>query len=136
MGRYFYRAKQTGIRRQLRNRMTRAERQFWILVKEKRFRGYRFRRQAGIGVFIVDFYCPSLQLVIELDGGYHEHPEQMQHDQARTDYLMSFGLTVLRFPNQMVLFDTDRVLETLTDYASRYAPTSLSSSPFRRESAR
>lgn len=129
MGRYFYRTKQTDRRRELRNRMTEAERRFWILVKEGRFYGFKFRRQAGIGIYIVDFYCPSLKLVIEIDGGYHKRIDQKTYDQARSLFLESFGLGVIRFTNeqalsrpQELLAQLEKHLVLLKDAATRSSP--------------
>ena len=64
----------------------------------------RFQRQRPIGAFIVDFYCSKAQLVIELDGGGHYHPEQARMDQRRTAKLEALGMRVLRFCN----LDIDR----------------------------
>ena len=59
----------------------------------------RFHRQYVIGNYIVDFYCHQVKLVVELDGSQHTTPEEIAYDQARTKYLQSKGLTVLRFSN-------------------------------------
>ena len=75
---------------------------------------HKFRRQQPIGPFIVDFYCHSERLVVELDGGHHS--EQMSHDRNRTHWLEERGYRVLRFWNNDVLRNTESVLETIIGY--------------------
>ena len=62
----------------------------------------RFLRQKVIGNYIVDFYCAKAQLVLELDGSQHFEPEEIQKDQERTAFLKSYGLRVIRIPNNEV----------------------------------
>ena len=62
----------------------------------------KFRRQHSIGNYIVDFYCPAVKLVIEVDGAHHFLPENMFYDQERTNYLEGLGLRVVRFTNREV----------------------------------
>ena len=83
--------------RNLRREMTKEERHLWYDY----LRQYpiKFRRQAVLGKFIVDFYCAKANLVIELDGSQHYDPQNQQDDQLRTQYLEKFGVTVLRFFN-------------------------------------
>ncbi|HEY9863528.1 MAG TPA: endonuclease domain-containing protein, partial [Candidatus Obscuribacterales bacterium] len=69
--------------------------------------------------FILDFYCPSVKLVIEVDGGIHD--QQQEYDQARTEKLEAFGYRVLRFTNDQVMKDLSAVLETISK-AARSAP--------------
>jgi very-short-patch-repair endonuclease len=64
--------------------------------------GLKFRRQHRIRGLIVDFYCPELGLVLEIDGAIHDDVDQRMYDQSRTEYLEKLGLTVLRVPNQRV----------------------------------
>ena len=83
--------------RDLRQTATRAEEIVWQFLRRKRVAGMRWRRQQPIGPFIVDFDCPDLKLVIELDGHAHENREDA--DWTRQSYLEEQGLTVLRFFN-------------------------------------
>ena len=94
----------------LRLKMTEAEMVLWDRLRKKQLNGYRFRRQHPISSYIVDFYCHALKLVIEVDGGYHKEPEQQALDQARTANLENFGLHVVRFSNQEVFEDIERVV--------------------------
>ena len=93
--------------------MTDAERLFWSKVRRKQLNGHQFYRQKNIGEFIVDFYCPSARLIVELDGGQHFLPEGIKGDKTRDEYLRSVGLNVLRFSDRDVLIDTESVLETV-----------------------
>ena len=69
-----------------------------------------------MGNYIVDFYCPSLELVIEIDGGQHYRPDGMQSDVARDNYLKNLGLSVLRFSNRDVLSNIDGVITSIIQY--------------------
>jgi very-short-patch-repair endonuclease len=93
----------------LRKNPTEPEKRFWQAVRGKQL-GVKFRRQHGIGHYIVDFYCPEWQLVVELDGDSHFHPEAQTADTERDGYLQSLGLRVLRFTNQEVMQNLEGVL--------------------------
>jgi very-short-patch-repair endonuclease len=88
--------------RELRINQTNAEQFIWNKVRGHRLLGIRFKRQVVIGNYIVDFYCASAQLVIELDGGQHNLPENIDYDEDRTRYLQERGLAVIRFWNNDV----------------------------------
>ena len=86
--------------RNLRKNMTKEERHLWYDF----LRDYpvRFRRQEIVDQYIVDFYCASAKLVIELDGSQHYEPETMKYDEERTKVLEKYGLYVVRIPNNEV----------------------------------
>ena len=88
--------------RQLRQEMTPHERKLWYLFLRKY--PIKIYKQRIIGKFIVDFYCASAKLVIEVDGSQHYEPQGMAHDEERSVFLSSLGLDVLRFSNR----DIDR----------------------------
>jgi len=88
---------------QLRKNMTDAEKALWSKIRGKQIKGCRFYRQKPIGNFIVDFYCPTGNLVIELDGGQHYSEEGKAKDNQRDNYLKSLGLRVLRCSDREVL---------------------------------
>ncbi len=92
--------------------MTPAELALWDHLRFDAF-GVRFRRQHGIGPFVVDFCCLSARLVIELDGKVHERDDVREQDAWRTDYLEARGFIVLRFPNEQVLSGVDTVLDQI-----------------------
>lgn len=87
--------------------MTNQEMMLWSRLKGKQI-GQKFRRQHGIGRYIVDFYCPKLQLAIEVDGD--DHSERLEHDKERDEYMCSIGNTVLRFSNYEVNTNLEGVL--------------------------
>jgi very-short-patch-repair endonuclease len=85
--------------RQLRRESTPAEKKAWALLRPYRELGAAFRRQQVIDGFIVDFFCASLRLVIELDGGVHDDPAVRSQDEARDAHLTGLGLIVVRLRN-------------------------------------
>ncbi len=93
---------QRNFARQLRNNATAAERRLWRALRAQQLDGYKFRRQAAIGPYIVDFVCFSHKLVIELDGVQHAEGDAPQRDAARTAWLESRGFQVLRFWNHQL----------------------------------
>ena len=102
------------LRRRLRQDTTPAEQMFWARVANKQFLGLKFRKQHGIGGYIVDFYCPALKLVIEIDGDSHFMNENLQIDAERTKYLESLGYKIIRYNNHDVLTNIDGVFEDLS----------------------
>ena len=99
--------------RQLRGTQTDAENLLWQILRDRRFCGFKFRRQHPVGSYILDFYCHDAQLAIELDGGGHAVEEQMEYDQQRTKDLAGAGIRVLRFWNNQVFKQTEAVLESI-----------------------
>ncbi|MDX2237556.1 MAG: endonuclease domain-containing protein [Hyphomonadaceae bacterium] len=85
--------------RRLRREMTEPERVLWFLLRDRRFARFKFRRQAPLGEFVVDYVCYSAKLVIELDGSQHGEAEQKAYDEQRTDRLNTAGFRVLRIWN-------------------------------------
>jgi very-short-patch-repair endonuclease len=103
------------LRKTLRVRMTVAEMKLWYFLKSKGLGGCRFRRQYGIGSYVVDFYCPEAKLVIEVDGGCHENAEAALNDADRQKNIEALGLQVVRFTNEEVLRSTQAVLERIIE---------------------
>jgi very-short-patch-repair endonuclease len=101
------------LARQLRRTMTPAERKLWWHLREARFTGSHFRRQATIGPYFVDFCCHTSKLVIEVDGATHANDRQMIADARRTDYLQAGGYRVLRFWNNEVLTNIEGVMTVI-----------------------
>ena len=93
--------------RSLRKNMTDAERKLWY--EYLRPCPYKFTRQMSVGPYILDFYCASTQLAVEIDGSQHYEPQGQQQDAARTAYLQAFGISVLRFSNRDVLLNLEGV---------------------------
>lgn len=98
--------------RQLRRTQTQAEELLWSRLRRTGL-GAAFRRQHSIGPFVVDFLCPTLALVIELDGDVHEQQDVGEQDRWREDWLRTAGYRVMRFRNDEVLEGIDAVLEAL-----------------------
>ena len=119
----------TSIRRaaakKLRANTTPHERILWRALKELPLEGSRFRRQAPIGPYIVDFFCPAKRLIIELDGGHHNEDEVAVRDLERQRWLESEGYRVIRFWNSEITADLTAVLERIYVelYGSRAAET-------------
>jgi|CXWL01.1.fsa_nt_gi very-short-patch-repair endonuclease len=89
----------------------------WSLLRDRRLR-YKFRRQHPIGKYVVDFACPAIHLVIEVDGPNHETREQRVFDARRTVYLEQSGWRVLRVPNDHVyqsLGDVEAAIWTILE---------------------
>lgn len=107
--------------RHLRQHLTPAEMKLWSALNRRQLAGLKFRRQHPVGRFIVDFYCPSCKLVIEVDGDIHA--QQTFYDEARTEQLQSFGYQVLRFTNEEVVSNLQTVLVHILETAkTRFPP--------------
>ncbi|MBI2354998.1 MAG: endonuclease domain-containing protein [Deltaproteobacteria bacterium] len=104
-----------GRRKELRNNATPAERMLWGALQHSNLDGYKFRRQHSVGAYILDFYCPSERLAVELDGDSHFTDEAMAYDQARTGFLNSLDIRVLRFLNTDVYDNLDVVCERILE---------------------
>jgi very-short-patch-repair endonuclease len=90
------------LARRLRKAATEAEAAAWQLLRDRALFGLKFRRQQLIAGFVVDFYCSSQRLVLELDGGVHDDPDQRERDRIRTEALRQLSIRVLRVPNHEV----------------------------------
>ena len=103
-------------RKRLRNNPTQAEAFLWGYLKDSQLEGRKFRRQASIRNFIVDFYCPKEKLAIELDGDFHFDEKVIKDDERRTSQIEEEGVKVIRFENQEVLTNLDEVLVVIKSY--------------------
>ncbi|HLV69401.1 MAG TPA: endonuclease domain-containing protein, partial [Xanthomarina sp.] len=97
-------------RSQLRKNLTPAEAFLWTQLKSKQLDNKRFTKQHSIGNYIVDFYCASEKLIVELDGEVHNNPQAQEYDIKRTRYLENQGYQVVRFENKMVFDNLPSVL--------------------------
>ncbi len=100
------------FRKNLRNNSTSAEVMLWNYLKGKQL-GKKFRRQHSVGNYILDFYCASDRIAIELDGAQHFTEEGLKQDAERTKYLNSLNIKVIRFENVRVFEEIDKVLEEI-----------------------
>ncbi len=101
--------------RELRQNLTPAEAFLWSALRNRQLQGLRFRCQHPVGSFILDFYCPSCKLVVEVDGEIHDN--QIEYDEARTVKLAEYGYRVLRFKNKEVINDLPKVLAQIESVA-------------------
>ncbi len=99
--------------RRLRAQMTDSERVLWARSRRQQIRSVQFYRQKPIGNYIVDFYAPKANVVVEVDGSQHLEGEHAEADSQRDAYLASEGLGVLRFDNLQVLNETEGVMELI-----------------------
>jgi very-short-patch-repair endonuclease len=94
----------------LREHMTLAEKRLWERLKENKLY-FRFKPQHPVNIYIADFYCHQLKLVIEIDGKIHDFQREM--DQGRSDELEMLGITILRFTNEEVFEDLEKVVSEI-----------------------
>ncbi|OGP73961.1 MAG: hypothetical protein A2V86_07895 [Deltaproteobacteria bacterium RBG_16_49_23] len=97
----------------LRKNMTDAEKMLWLKLRRKQLKGHPFYRQKIIGKYIVDFYYPKANLVIELDGGGHYSETGKAKDRTRDDTLGEMGIKVMRFSDRDVFENMDGVMEEI-----------------------
>lgn len=98
--------------KEMRKKPTEAELVFWNAIKGGKL-GTKVRRQVTIGEYIVDFLIPQYRIVIEIDGGYHDTPEQKEVDRKRQEWLEKNGYKVIRFRNEEVVASVDMVKERI-----------------------
>jgi len=98
--------------RALRKRMTPEERELWGRLR-KRSLGVHFRKQTPFGPYILDFFCFSTMLAVEVDGSQHSTKKGIAYDARRTEYLEERGISVLRIPNADVRRNIDGVLSRI-----------------------
>ncbi len=112
------------LKRKLRSKLTPAENKLWLQLRSKQFLGLKFRRQHGVGSYIVDFFCSEKKLVIEVDGDVHALERQIEKDRFREEYLKNLGINIVRYANNDILKNIEGVLEDLMNTVN-----SLSTSP-------
>ena len=97
--------------RKLRKNLTDAEQELWRHIRNRQLLGCKFRRQAPIGKYIVDFVCFEKKLIVELDGG--QHAQNQDYDHSRSEWLQSRGFKVIRFWNHDILKQVEVVKEVI-----------------------
>ena len=96
--------------------MTEAEKILWSCLRNRKFYGFKFRRQHPVSDFIADFYCHEANLVVEVDGEYHNDSEQRAYDENRTYHLKELRIKVIRFTNSEVINNLDYVLHEISTH--------------------
>lgn len=107
--------RKTQIARQLRQEQTQAEKKLWDYLRNRQFPNLKFRRQHPLKEYILDFFCVDYGIVIELDGGYHRQPQQMEKDELRDAHLKQLGYFVLRFENKRVFERPELIFRDIED---------------------
>ena len=103
----------------LRENMTKAEKLLWDKLKNNQFHGLKFRRQHPVNKYIADFYCHKLELIIEIDGEYHNTKTQKVYDDLRTQDLSFQDIKVMRFTNDEVENEMNKVLKSIELYLKK-----------------
>ncbi|SIT92525.1 endonuclease domain-containing protein [Pontibacter indicus] len=101
------------IRSRLREENTPAEVLLWSMLRSKKLEGRKFRRQHSIENYVVDFYCASEKLIIEVDGSIHDSSEAIANDNLRDETLRNWGFNILRFRNEEVFNQMQTVLQKI-----------------------
>ncbi len=114
----YYNPKLKKLARKLRNNMSLPEALLWNQLKRKKLRGYDFHRQKPIDNYIVDFFCPKLKLIVEVDGKVHI--DKGEDDFTRQSRLESLGLKVLRFKASDIMKNLNDVIEAIEDYIEEF----------------
>ena len=111
--------------RTLRRNMTEAELKLWSVLRRRQVNGLQFYRQRPIGKYIVDFYCPAKNMVIEVDGGQHYEEDEEERDKKRGEYLEKFfQLKIVRFTNLDVLKNISGVIDKILEVTKQNPPQS------------
>jgi len=108
--------------RLLRNNMTEAEKIVWDKLKNRKVFKARFRRQHPVGSFIVDFYCHEYKLAIEIDGEIHLKTEVNEYDDGRTHDIEKFGIKILRFTNNEVFTNLNKIIVEILKTIAVFEP--------------
>jgi very-short-patch-repair endonuclease len=111
--------------RQLRKKETWAEKLMWRWLRDRRFNNYKFRRQHPVGDYYLDFFCEEAELAIELDGRQHGHPDRLDHDLKREEFLKSRSIKVLRFWNSHLRHNARSIRDTIFNELQKRAPHPL-----------
>ena len=113
MGKIYNRKEDYDKRKTLRNNMTKAEAILWGEIKNRKILGFKFRRQFGIGAYVVDFFCTELKLAIEVDGATHHTDEELEYDNRREGDINQLDIHFIRFSNDEIYEALDHVIVCL-----------------------
>ena len=110
----YNRPEQKSLRKQLRNGGEAPEAVMWSLLKGRQLDGMKFRRQFGVGPYVLDFYCPEIKLGVELDGAPHFMSGNFGRDDVREEYLFKeHGIKVIRFENRTLFYNPEGVVDAI-----------------------
>ena len=105
--------------KRMRYEMTNAEICLWQRLRDNQI-GFKFRRQHIIDNYIADFICIKKKLIVEVDGRIHALGEQKEHDDIRTEDLQKLGYRIIRFTNDQVICETDKVIQHIKEALTQY----------------
>ncbi len=111
---------QLNKRRTLRVKSTETEIIMWERLRDRKLKNIKFRRQYGVGPYIVDFYAPACRIAIEIDGSSHDGEEAQKRDRRRQKYIENCGIRFLRYTNDEVLGDVEKVLKSIAEHVERF----------------
>jgi very-short-patch-repair endonuclease len=109
--------------------MTPTETILWDILRNRKFKGLKFRRQVNIGPYIVDFLCKEYKVVLEVDGGIHEEGHQKEHDKHRTTFLNECGYAVFRMNNKDVQTNLESTLKNIETFIKKTGDQTIPSPP-------
>lgn len=110
----YNRPEQKDLRRDLRKGGEAPEAVMWTLIKGRQLDGMKFRRQFGVGPYVLDFYCPEIKLGVELDGAPHFMSGNFGRDDVREEYLFrEHGIRIVRFENRDLFYNQDGVVKVI-----------------------
>ena len=112
-------------RKTLRKNQTPAERKLWNSLRNKQIYDFKFYRQFSIDYYIADFYCPESKLVIEIDGSQHNRKYEKDYDQVRTELMENLNIRVIRFSNDKVMNNFQKVIDQIKIELLNSPPTPL-----------
>ena len=113
MTQIFNKRSQITKRKLLRKNAPHPEHILWQAIRNRKANGQKFKRQFSIDKYVVDFYCPELRLVIEIDGGYHVKESVKEYDFERQRFIESLGINLLRFSDKEILNNLEGVLNKI-----------------------
>ncbi|MBL4665663.1 MAG: endonuclease domain-containing protein [Nitrospinaceae bacterium] len=118
MAKIFNKNTERAKRKSLRKKMPPAEMALWQVLRNRQANGHKFRRQYSVDRYILDFYCPSAKLAIEIDGDSHFTESAVQADRVRQKAIEELGIRFLRFTNQEVYESLDDVFDKILKHLS------------------
>jgi very-short-patch-repair endonuclease len=99
--------------------MTPTEAILWEILRNRKFKGLKFRRQMNIGPYIVDFLCKEYKVALEIDGGIHDEEDQKEHDLSRTIFLNELDYQILRIKNEDIYNNLQFTLEDIYTFIKK-----------------
>jgi len=108
------------LRKKLRNEAPKAEQKLWEHLRGNQLKGLKFRRQYGVGPYVIDFYCPYLRLAIEIDGDSHYEEAARAYDQKRQQYIEKHNVHFLRFTNDDIYNSLEGVVDDICNWAEQH----------------